>query len=83
VTASTEPPAGEPDRDELIRLLQQAAAALEAAGRAALVVKGTLIKPYPDDPRWSPWTRFVEQPARDAYNLGLELRKRFGRPEVS
>jgi hypothetical protein len=23
-------------------------------------VKPHLDKPYPDDPRWSPWTRFVE-----------------------
>jgi hypothetical protein len=26
-----------------------------------IAVKGSLDQPYPDDPRWSPWTRFVER----------------------
>lgn len=29
--------------------------------RAGLLgIKPILDKPYPDDPRWTPWTRFVE-----------------------
>lgn len=60
---------------EMRDLLEQAAAALKAVGKAALVVKPTLDKPYPDDPSWTPWTRFMEQPARTAYNLGAEIRR--------
>lgn len=26
-----------------------------------IAVKPHLDKPYPDDPRWTPWTRFVER----------------------
>jgi hypothetical protein len=28
---------------------------------AFMAVKGYLDTPYPDDPRWTPWTRFVER----------------------
>jgi hypothetical protein len=28
--------------------------------KMAITVKPNLDKPYPDDPRWSPWTRWVE-----------------------
>lgn len=58
---------------EMRELLEQSAAALKAVGKAALVVKPTLDKPYPDDPSWTPWTRFMDQPARDAYNLGSRI----------
>jgi hypothetical protein len=56
--------------------LAEAGDALYAIGKACLVVKGTLEVPYTDDPRWSPWTRFVAGPARTAYNLGYLLRRR-------
>ncbi|MFC5217293.1 hypothetical protein [Streptomyces coerulescens] len=59
--------------------LAEAGDALYAIGRACLVVKGTLEAPYPDDPRWSPWTRFVSGPARTAYNLGFLLRRRYSK----
>jgi hypothetical protein len=26
-----------------------------------IAVRGHLYAPYPDDPRWSPWTRFIER----------------------
>lgn len=26
-----------------------------------IAVKGHLDTPYPDDPRWTPWTRFIER----------------------
>lgn len=39
--------------------------------RASLIaVSGHLNTPYPDDPRWTPWTRFVE---RDLDNMGDSL----------
>lgn len=37
---------------------------LRAASRrlwaGLMAVKPLLDQPYPDDPRWTPWTRFVE-----------------------
>lgn len=53
--------------------LREAAETLRGVGRAALVVKTTLDKPYPDDPAQTPWTRFMEAPARAAYTLGVRL----------
>lgn len=64
-------------REELIALLRQAGEALRAVGKAAIVVKPTLDKPYSDAPQWTPWTRFMEKPAKRAYNLGSEIRRRF------
>lgn len=61
---------------ELEALLDQAASALTTVGKKALVVKPTLDKPYPDDPSWTPWTRFLEEPAREAFNLGAEIKRR-------
>lgn len=61
--------------EQLNAKLAQAAEALCAVGKAALVVKTTLDKPYrQEEPGLSPWTKFMERPARDAYNLGCELR---------
>jgi hypothetical protein len=62
--------------DEMRELLRQAAAALTEVGKKALVVKPTLDKPYPDEPSWTPWTRYLGEPARNAYNLGVEIRRR-------
>lgn len=64
-----------PTYDELLALLHEAADALRDVGKAAIVVHPTLDKPYPDDPRWTPWTRFMEKPARRAYNLSFLLRR--------
>lgn len=65
--------------DEQLRdLLRQAADALVEVGKKSIVVKPTLNKPYPDDPTWTPWTRFLEDPARKAYNLGHEIRRQLG-----
>ncbi len=58
--------------------LAEAAAALRAIGKACIVVQPTLDVPYPDDPRWTPWTRWVAKPARVAYNLGILLRRQLG-----
>lgn len=65
-------PAGPPP--DARALLREASDALLAAGKAALTVKPTLDKPYRDAPEWSPWTRFMEKPARAAYNLGSKIR---------
>lgn len=54
--------------------LREAADALCDVGKAALVVKNSLEKPYPDAPDWSPWTRFMGAPAKRAYNLGHRIR---------
>jgi hypothetical protein len=60
---------------ELYEQLIDASDALRAVGKAAIVVKPTLDKPYPDAPEWTPWTRFMERPAKRAYNLGTKLRR--------
>jgi hypothetical protein len=53
----------------LRRLLAEAADALVDVGKKAIVVKPTLAQP---------WSRFMEAPAKRAYNLGIELRREFG-----
>lgn len=63
---------------EHVVLLREAAQALKDVGKAAIVVKPTLTTPYPDAPHVSPWTRFMEMPARDAYNLGVKIRTLVG-----
>jgi len=51
---------------------EQAEAAIERARRARrrinsalIAVESLLTSPYPDDPRWTPWTRFVGPALRD------------------
>lgn len=56
-------------------LLEQAAETLMNCAKAALTVKPNLDKPYPDDPRWSPWTRWVEPRARRAHDLAITIRQ--------
>jgi hypothetical protein len=69
----------DPTREDQLRdLLRQAADALVDVGKKAIVVKPTLSTPYSDDPSWTPWTRFLEQAARKAYNLGHEIRRQLG-----
>lgn len=55
-------------------LLEQAQEALRDVGKAAITVKTTLDKPYTDAPDQTPWSRFMDAPARRAYNLGHEIR---------
>lgn len=52
--------------------------ALHAIAKAAITVEPTLAVPYPDDPRWSPWTRWMKGPARTGYNLAILNRRRLG-----
>jgi len=62
------------ENEQLRAELRLAEDALRAIGKAWLVVKPTLDKPYPDAPETTPWLRFVEKPTRAAYNLGTKLR---------
>lgn len=56
----------EAERARAVQRAEQAEAALERARQARrrmnsalIAVESHLTKPYPDDPRWTPWTRFV------------------------
>lgn len=51
----------------LVEALEEAHAAIKKAAQAFIVVEGTLKKPYEDDPRWSPWTRFIDRADNDAW----------------
>lgn len=56
-------------------LLQRASDALWNCAKAALTVKSTLSEPY-DAPyeEWTPYTRWVERPAREAHDLCMVIR---------
>lgn len=56
-------------------LLQQAADALWNLSKTALTVKTSLDQPYPDAPGLTPWTRWVERPARQAHDVAMAIRK--------
>lgn len=58
-------------------LLQQAADALWNCAKSVLTVKPTLDTPY-DVPyeQWTPYTRWVERPAREAHDLCMKIRNR-------
>jgi hypothetical protein len=57
-------------------LLERAAAALWNCAKSALTVEPSLSQPYPDAPEWTPYTRWVERPAREAHDLAMVIRKR-------
>jgi hypothetical protein len=61
------------DALEMEALLQKAADALWECAKAALAVKPALDEPYKDDPRWTPWTRWVEQPSSRAHELKRQI----------
>lgn len=63
------------ERDRYAALLAEASEALRLVGKAAITVEPTLKQPYSDAPSTSPWERFMEQPARRAYNLGHQIRR--------
>lgn len=44
-----------------VRALRETHEALKEVLKALIVVKGSLDKPYPEKPEWSPWTRWVEK----------------------
>ena len=49
---------------ESVAALRETHEALKEVLKALIVVKGSLDKPYPERPEWSPWTCFVEQAFR-------------------
>jgi hypothetical protein len=56
-------------------LLRKAADALWNCAKSALTVKPSLDEPYPDYPEWTPYTRWVERPAREAHDLAMAIRR--------
>lgn len=64
-------------------LLEQAADALWKCAKSALTVKPSLDQPYPDAPEWTPYTRWVEQPARRARDLAVAIRKHLKQEETT
>lgn len=48
--------------EQLVEALRACQKSIGDLRTAFIVVEGCLDKPYPDDPRWSPWTRFVQRP---------------------
>lgn len=63
------------EHKQMRELLQRSAEALMNCAKAALTVKPSIDKPYPDAPEWTPWKRFVEAPSRRAHDLAVEIRK--------
>lgn len=57
-----------------VELLRAAEQALTRASIAALTVKPSLDKPYSDDPRWTPWSRWMDRPAHEALDVAMKLR---------
>jgi hypothetical protein len=55
-------------RDELTQ-------AIHGLMSAMIAVEGHLNRPYPEDPRWTPWSRFVE-PALARLSEALGAQKR-------
>lgn len=60
-------------------VLDRVEEALTNIATAVLAVAPSLEKPYPDDPRWTPWTRFVERPGNEAINAREALRRARGK----
>lgn len=56
-------------REELRAVLEEAEHAVKETAKVLMVLQGTLEKPYEDDPRWSPWTRFVARNERSPWSL--------------
>jgi hypothetical protein len=59
----------------LVEALEVAEKALHANKAAWLTLAPALSTPYPDDPRWTPWTRFGERAGRAAWDAGDKVRE--------
>jgi len=70
----------EHERDEARKLLLTAAEALWNLSKTALTVKTSLDTPYPDAPDLTPWTRWVERPARQAHDVAMAIRRHLREP---
>lgn len=53
------------DRERLRAQLSSARTARRRVSSALIAVSPLLEQPYPDDPRWTPWTRFVQPALRE------------------
>jgi hypothetical protein len=56
-------------------LLTDAEAKLRTLAKKCVVVRPTLDQPYSDAPDTTPWKKYVEQPAREAYDLAVEIKR--------
>lgn len=54
-------------------VVEFALSALGDAWKASVTVQGHLEAPYPDDPRWTPWTRWVHPMATKAWEAKEQL----------
>ena len=68
-----ERPMSEPASEETINVsrsvVEQSHEAIRAAAKLLITLEETLKQPYSDDPRWSPWTRFVARNEYSPWNL--------------
>lgn len=58
----------------LVEALRVAEEALRVNTTTWLALEPALGTPYPDDPRWTPWTRFGERAGRKATNALTTVR---------
>jgi len=54
---------------QLEEALEEAHHAIKETAKVLIAVRPALEKPYPDDPRWSPWTRFLDRSERSPWTL--------------
>jgi len=71
---------GEPfTPDEWVTLLQHllsdAEGRMRTLAKKCVVARPILDKPFSDEPGTTPWKKFVEQPAREAYDLAVEIKR--------
>lgn len=50
-------------------VIEQASLAVRETAKALITLEETLKQPYPDDPRWSPWTRFIDRNEYSPWSL--------------
>lgn len=55
-------------------VLDRVERALKDCYHAALTLSNGLNEPYLDDPRWTPWTRWLGPASQKAYDARRELR---------
>jgi hypothetical protein len=62
------------DDIDYLALLKEADNVIKDLVVALITVEGNLNKPYPERPEWSPWTRWVTRPFRQAGEFNERLR---------
>lgn len=58
--------ATETQHDELVAALRACYRSIGQLRTSLITVEPFLDKPFPDDPRWTPWSRFIDRPWRQA-----------------